>query len=209
MEKMKETDLAEKVILWLQDQRWDVYQEVTMTGGSCADIVAVQGKIVWIIECKMSASLSVVEQAYRWSRTANYVSVAVPKPSFFFEKVCRKFGIGVLSARREVNEIVSPKLIRISTEKYRSKLLPEHKTYAKAGNADGRRWSPFKNTCLNILNSVRRSPGICMKDLIASTDHHYHTPSTARQCLVKFIEAGIVPGVKVVRDGRFMRVYPE
>lgn len=206
---MKETDLAEKVILWLTDQQWDVYQEVAMDGGRCADIVAVQGKIVWIIECKLSASLSVIDQAYRWLWIANYVSVAAPKPSFFFEQVCRKFGIGVLSTRREVAEHVRPKLIRISTVKYRAKLLPEHKTYAKAGNSEGRRWSPFKQTCRAILIAAQQYPGICMRDLITNIDHHYQTPSTARQCIAKWIDAGSVPGVKLVRDGRFMRIYPD
>lgn len=37
--KIKEADLAKKVVVWLIDQKWDVYQEVQgQTHGPCADI---------------------------------------------------------------------------------------------------------------------------------------------------------------------------
>ena len=215
--KMKETDLSAKVVEWLQDQRWEVYQEVKFGGWAygqrCADIVAVNGPIMWIIECKTSCSLAVIEQAHRWIRTANMVSIAVPKQNNFSEHVCRAFGIGIISLCKHVCDIgvsenVRPKLWRFSTKRYRDKLEPEHKTFAKAGTSSGKSWTPFTRTCREVLNAVNRQPGLSIKDLIKGIDHHYNTASTARASLKLWIEKGKVPGVRMERDGRFLRVYP-
>ena len=70
-EKITEADLGEKLILWLERNGWEVYQEVQFRGyGGIADIVAVRNKpggsgdkIMWIIELKKSLSLKVMEQA--------------------------------------------------------------------------------------------------------------------------------------------------
>ena len=94
-----ETILAELVVNWLESQKWDVYQEVQIeTYGKIADIVAVLGNLVWIIECKKSLSLSVMEQAYRWRRYANFTSVAVQRRKgtegrVFATKVLSKFNM--------------------------------------------------------------------------------------------------------------------
>ena len=207
--RLKEADLAKDVIAWLVDQKWDVYQEVEFWSGSAvADIVSVQGPVLWIIECKTSASLAVIEQAMRWIGHPNLISVAVPKSSQTFRSICRKFGIGMLTTRNGIYETVPPKLLRRSTAGLRDKLTPEHKTFAVAGNANSRRWTPFQSTCLEVLRAVHLNPGICMKDLVSKCNTHYSTPSTARICLSRWIKKGIVPGVRMERDGRFLKIYP-
>src|SRR6476646_10663174 len=72
-----EAELASGVVQWLTQNGWDVYQEVQFRG-SVADIVAVFGKLVWIIECKQAFTLDVLCQAGEWLPYAHYVSVAVP-----------------------------------------------------------------------------------------------------------------------------------
>ena len=62
---MKELELAKSVVEWLQDQHWEVYQEVQRYS-TTADIVAVQGPLVWVVECKTSLSIGVMLQASRW-----------------------------------------------------------------------------------------------------------------------------------------------
>jgi len=58
---MKETDLAERVINWLEDQHWEIYQEVQFRGyGGIADIVAVRAGYLWIIECKTSMTFTLL-----------------------------------------------------------------------------------------------------------------------------------------------------
>lgn len=69
-----ETDLAEKVVEWLQAQQWEVFQEVQLDSfGRIADIVAVSGPLLWVIECKTSQSFAVFEQAFQWKMYANYI----------------------------------------------------------------------------------------------------------------------------------------
>jgi len=208
---MKETDIAERVINYLTDLRWDVYQEVQFeTYGRCADIVATQGPVLWIIECKTSAGLAVINQAYGWVGAANMVSVAVPKiTTRVFNRICIKFGIGVITVDKQIFDWVRPALSRRSTADMRAVLSIEHKTYAKAGNSKSSRWTPFQSTCINILATVQRSPGISMKDLVKTTQTHYSCPSTARTCLARWIRKGVVPGVMLKKEGRFLRIYPE
>lgn len=217
-----EADLARRVVAWLENQHWDVYQEVQPRRLShTADIVAVQNRIVWVIECKTSFGLSVIAQAHRWSWLAHYVSVAVPAPTrntggeyAMAGLIVRGFGIGHLSISEygdwaSVDEQVKPRLARTaSTDYILESLTPEHKTFAEAGNNKSQRWSPFQQTCRSVRQAVELRPGISMKDLIGTVETHYHSTSTARSCLKHWIEAGKVAGVRMERDGRFLRLYP-
>jgi hypothetical protein len=213
-EKMKETDLAKKVVEYLEDLQWDVYQEVqahSYLGSACADIVAVNGPVAWVIECKVTAGLRVIEQALRWKGHANMVSIAVPNSSWMAQNVCLKYGIGVLHVRKnllDVYEVERPHLIRKTSKRLREKLRPEHKTIP-AGSANGGQWTPFKETCRNVLRSVKHRPGISMKDLLKNTSTHYASPSSGRACLIRWLDAGVVPGVEIRRDGRNISLYPK
>lgn len=221
MKMPPETILAELVIKWLESQKWDVYQEVQIeTYGKIADIIAVLGNLVWIIECKKSLSLSVMEQAYRWSRYANFVSVAVERrrgssSRRFAEHVLSTFGIGMLTVDlgrpmgNSISEIIRPALNRKGlTARIKEKLLPIHKTFAKAGNSDGLRWTPFQQTSISIRHEVKKHPGITMTELMDKIHHHYSAESTARSCIAQWAQKGVIKGVGVKRDGRLMRLYP-
>jgi len=201
---MREVDLARKVIEWLEDQKWDVYQEVQPgQGWNIADIVAKQGPVIWVIETKMTLSLSVIGQAYEWLPWANYVSVAVPAEKRrigFAARVLKDYGIGLLRVNQyesewssSVEEKVHPAFRRHTgnARDYVLNALKEaHKTYAEAGNNKGRHWSPFKETCLQIYRYVRVNEGCLLKDLLNSVSHHYGSTSAARNCIPKWAEAG-------------------
>lgn len=217
-----ETALAGAVVKWLMDQKWDVYQEVQMhTYGPVADIVAIQGNIVWIVECKNSMSLAVMEQAYRWRSYANFISIAVPqrknsRGSFLTEQILRKFGIGYLMRHKETNyhhdditEMIEPTLNRKAMTKDIMNILTEkHKTFALAGNSEGKRWTPFQQTCSNILREVTKCPGITLKELISKITTHYGSTATARICIAKWADEGAINGVCVKRNGRLIKLYP-
>lgn len=215
---MKETDLAKKVIDWLQDQKWDVYQEVQIFGGGeIADIVAKQGPLVWVIETKTSLSLAVIGQAYDWLHYSNYVSVAVPtgkRRIGFAAHILRTYGIGLLRVNRyetewssSVSEVEHPILQR-RVGKYLSEALNEgHKTYAEAGNNEGKRWSPFKQTCLEIYRYVRVNEGCTLKDVLNSVDHHYTSTATARSCIPKWAEAGKIERIRIEKEDGKWRFY--
>ena len=218
-----EVELAKPVIDWLTDLRWDVYQEVSLGYAmACADIVAVQNRIVWVIESKRSFTLDLIEQARSHCRYAHYISVAVPWNSACHSRmardVCNWLGIGVLAVRQagypsdspRVHELDVPKLHRRAwASKFLDVLRPEHKTFAEAGNANGRRFSlsPFQQTCIAIANYVRVHPGASLKDVIDSIDTHYASTATARSCIAKWASAGKIRGVRVERDDTRLKFY--
>jgi len=213
-----EADLARPVVAWLQSLRWEVYQEVEVgMGGKIADIVAVQGPLVWIIECKKSLSLAVLEQAHEWMGHAHYRAVAVPRTTRkvagrnLAKKFLRDLGIGLLKSSHggveSVSEVVKPKLNR---RPVRLKTTLEHlheaqKTWAEAGNSGGERWTPFKQTVENFKKFIEENPSCTMKEAIDNIDTHYSTPGEARASLFVWMRDGIIEGVEL-RDGQLFLV---
>lgn len=74
--------MLKPLIRWLQDDGWDVYQEVETPSG-VADIVAKMShgklELVWVIEGKKTMGEAVLHQATHHLRHAHLVSVAVPR----------------------------------------------------------------------------------------------------------------------------------
>lgn len=219
---MKEIELAEKVVAWLESQHWDVYQEVQPGAfDRTADIVAVNGQLLWVVECKTSFSLALLEQAVRWRGYANYISIATPSPKRHSRGTdagrlfLRHFGIGLIHVHNRDYDSVSqyhlcrPALSRKRSDTLFNAITEHHKTYAKAGNSKNMRWTPFQQTCSELQSIVQRNPGICFKDMMDRLSHHYNKNSTARSCLLKYLNMGdVVKGVRVEKDGKFLRLYP-
>ena len=214
-QKKSELDLAANVVAWLQEQRWEIYQEVDLKHGGIADIVAVMGRRIWIIECKTSFSFSVMSQAYRWRRHAHWCSIAIPAPKQrysereFRDRICRDYGIGIIhDGKYDVSEAIPAALNRkIHPDDILKQLSEEHKTYALAGNSNGRRWTPFQNTCRSILNYVSNHPGCNLKTLISSIETHYSSPARARACIAHWVMKGCIRGLRAERDGKHSRFY--
>jgi hypothetical protein len=224
---MLETELASKIIDWLKNQHWEVYQEVEPKGlnRGIADIVAVSGPITWIVEVKTSMSLALLEQAYTWKGYANFISVAIPtakrwsKGRAVAEAFLRNEGIGLitynpymLGYRREdyhgINVMIQPRINRKISLAVKNSLNEHQKHYAQAGSANGRRWTPFNQTCLELQRIAKASPGISLKAAIDGIKHHYMTDSTARACIAKYLQMeGVVKGVRCEKDGRYVRLY--
>lgn len=215
----KETELAQKVVEWLTSQHWDVYQEVQIST-SVADIVAVQGQLIWIIECKSSLSLSLIGQAHEWIRKAHFVSVAIPRGKSYLTKsryvarnIMRHYGIGMIEVPNLIADIrehsVPPRLNRKARVKtVKDSLCPEHKHWAPAGSQCGY-YTPFKATCKHIVRIVKKNPGILLKDLIDKSKHHYLSDTTARACISKYARKGIINGIRCEKSGKLLRFYPE
>lgn len=90
----------------------------------------------------------------------------------------------------------------------RDSLREEHKTYAAAGSAAAKRYTPFKDTCNNLKARVEKQPGISLGDALAVIAHHYANTSSAKGCLSALIQAGNVPGIRAEKDGRTVVLYP-
>lgn len=197
--KRYETEIAKAVVAHFSERGFEIYQEVSYRGAR-ADIVAISETLSVIVETKTTLGLAVLEQAYSWVQlnASNMVFVATPPSRNHFGKVvARHFGIGVIAVRDEsTTESVQPKIMRPNRDRsVRSAIVEAQKTYAEAGNADSRYWSPFRNTCDLIRRAVSSGPKP-LKELIDGIDHHYGRDSTARSCIAAWIKKGIIEGVE-------------
>lgn len=200
--KYSEKDLAAIVVSDLTEQGWEIYQEVE-TGWGRADIVAKNGNILWVIECKMSFSLAVIEQAWNHIRShkSHFVSVAVQVSKHvgkFAEEICKRFGIGILSVnlnRESMTEKARPNFYRKANG---LELHEEQKTWCLAGSqSGGGHYTPFKATVRDLVDLVRKHPeGLLFADAVKSIDHHYSSLATAKACLSKFIGV-VIPNLRL------------
>ena len=219
--KLKETDLAKKFIDWLNADGWEVYQEVP-TGRGTPDIVAKKGKIIWVIETKVSFTLDVMEQAYNWVGHAHFVSVGIPtgvtnhRNQFQFRrKICEMLQIGVLVYDSQYDNpkfpddhsgikiSLEPKLSRKISTKWEKILKPEMKNFCAAGSQSGQaRFTPFRQTVILLIDYVRYHPGTTIKEAVDAIKHHYKKSCTAQTCLVDYIKKGVIKELKIVQSGK-------
>lgn len=211
---VSEERLAAHIIEWLEQDHWDVYQEVRIHygdrkvqihyGDRIADIVGVRANLCMVVETKTSFALKVVEQAYRWRGFAHFVAVAYPYNTnsyskrderWFRNKICHDYGIGVISVGfdghsfKEPHIDIPPRLDR-SAHKFRYCLSnfcrPEHKYFANAGNAANSRFSPYQSTITYVKNLLRTHGHLTIQEIVNLLDrHHYASDQTAKSCLLK------------------------
>jgi hypothetical protein len=195
MAKITEAEIAAKVVEWLKGQQWDVYQEVQVAqGGRIADIVAVFNKrIVWVIECKTSFGLKVLEQAFHWR--VHYRSIAIPRPKNIYtrpwtaERVAKEFyEVGIIEVdTRDMNiQVLVEAPLKRDCHNYSKyvldRLRPEQKTYAAAGTKGSTHWTPYKGTIDKVRNFIEENPGCTLKEIMADIidEHHYKSTQSAR-----------------------------
>ena len=214
-----EQELAARVIEYLKEDHWDIYQEVVCPGG-VADIVAVRGNLKWVIECKLSVSMTLLGQAIERQPYFHYTSIAIPNTrrdnaSYrFIHQFLRWKGIGLFEVNPPCyHEVMNyarlePKLFRKAKTDV-IKLYEEQKDMVGAGACHGGYFTPFKRTCRNVQEVVKKEPGITLKELINKADHHYSSNSTAKQSIRYYIEIGVIDGIEMKKDGKFLRFYPK
>jgi len=95
----KETDLYEPIKTLLSDQGFTVRGEVK----GC-DIAAVKDDILWVIEMKLSANLTLVFQAMERKTATDWVFVAIPRPKtaragnfLALKRLLKKLEIGLIT----------------------------------------------------------------------------------------------------------------
>lgn len=219
---LNETELAQAVAAYVRDAGWDTHYEVAPwdNAGARADIVATKGRLLWIIETKLTLSIALIEQAMKWETYAHYVSIATPvRAGIFVSRVCHREGIGTIYAevldRRwagpgpgsgpertyKISEwLGAARLNRHATqvETMRRVLSDEHRTYAQPGSADGSYWTRYKQTCADILKIVEARPGLTIKQLLddEELEHHYSSTATAKSTIAAMVQKGAIPGVR-------------
>lgn len=211
---MKEVELAEKIIEYLENDDWEIYQEVEHDF-HIADIVAVKDEKVWVIEVKTSLTKKLLHQAYYWVFSADYVSIATINSNRDRRdkyKFLREKGIGCILFDKDNNQIKEfikhiqqddSKLLR----SIKDSLLPQHKYWAKAGNDEGKRYTVFQETLIKLEEMVDKFPGIMLSDLLRRVDTHYANPSSAASSLKKLQRIGVLKNIEIREKNGYFRVY--
>lgn len=216
---MLETEVAGPVVEWLKKRRFLVYQEVPIRGSSgTADIVAIRGPLVAVVETKVTMSLALLGQARRWLGQFHTISVAVPWHVQGHAKdgaimVCNAAGVGLIYVSRQgrVEEIVSPDFHkRADVRNVLRSVRPEHADGSiPAGSAGGSAWTDWKITVRDLGEVVQRRPGIRLREAVGLIKHHYSSDAAARRSLAKHALFGRVPGVRAEESGKDVRLYPK
>lgn len=223
MKKHSEADLAAALVAHLEDAGHDVYQEVEYRG-AIIDIVSVTGPEVWAIETKLTWSLDLLTQCVARKNLVHRVFAAVPASRTDHSRLFAELGIGSyvvsMSGRygsgggpyvkmKHRPDRTTPRSFASWPRELKARLGPGYKTHAKAGSPNGAgRWTPFRETCERLAYTVRQQPGITVKEAMTEIDHHYSSLQAARSSMVKWIEAGKVPGVRLDREGKLLRLFP-
>jgi hypothetical protein len=214
-----ETELAKVVVDDLRARGFTVYQEVD-AGTGTADIVAQLGKVLWVVECKVSLGLGVLGQAHNWIGYSHLVSVAVlpghGRGRQLAEILARTIGVGILevygphhhdwmfrgSASR-VREVLRPRRHRVMFPWLRENLRPEQQDFAPAGNAEGKRFTAFEGTCAALREVLRRGP-LTVREAVKALEgrHHYASELSARGSIFKWARAGVIDGVELIPAGK-------
>lgn len=203
---MKETELAQFFVDYLSDM-YDLYFEV----GSI-DIVGKAGNIVIAVEVKKFLNFKVIEQAHHNICSCHYSYIAVPRSSAdsnpFGLRICEHFGIGVLIyndrsgyySERLVYERVKPKLNRNPSVGY-AKRLNTDSVFKKTtpGAKSGETATAFSCMVEDVERHVRRYPGCTIKSMFERVQHHYSSMTSARSCLIQYIDSGVIKNIR--RDG--------
>ena len=217
-----EVALARPAVAWLNDTGWQVYQEVeTQRGGHVADIMATKNGQVWVLECKKSLGLAVMAQARYWQSYAHYVSVVVPgekcpsKERILAIELLHHLGIGLIVVKYNWSGIpcVYENILAVLNPKATGKAILRNlneaqKTWAEAGNAEHKRWTPFQDTSAKIKEYVEKHPGCTIDQLVTTVPTHYTRQATAKMCIAKYVRTGVIKGVRGEQVNGIWHLYP-
>ena len=71
-------------------------------------------------------------------------------------------------------------------------LRPERQM-AAAGSNQGGHWTPFRQTCLNLVDFITENGPTMLSDAVRVIEHPYKRDATATQTLRQFIDARTIP----------------
>jgi hypothetical protein len=214
---MKESELAEKIIEYLEKKGYTSYKEVSMRGkggnarSDCYFTKEVNGKTETIaVETKMSMTLKVIEQADTWKSHANQVYVCVPtvgrkgwKGRKFSIKMCKALGIGVfeygVKGIKESN-------IGLVNESAKMPPLYEEQKNSVAGNDSGQFFTSFKNTVNELNKFMEDKDEFVFTDLIKEIKHHYKTENSAKSSLKKMIDRKVIDGYQITKKDKLIYI---
>lgn len=204
-----EEKIGAAVSEWLRRQGWTVYAEVEVPGGKRrADIVAVKGDEVWIVEAKVRLGLRLLRQAVAWTDYAHRVSVAVsPELEDGDSTILSRLGLGLFLAwEGGESHALAP---RVAAHPRRAGLVldalrPEHQA-SRAGNADGAFHTGHAEQARRLREWVAVRAGVFATSTLADGLRAMTRSTPTREERARWereIRNGTVPGLRVKREGR-------
>lgn len=202
---MKETELFLPLKKWLEERGHEVYTEVQSkyTGGR-ADIVAVNGPVITVVEMKVTLSLELIGQAVRWKPFANHIYIAVPSSKHgrrndYAQQLLRREGIGLLEVNLHsygcyVQNFIRPTFHRRINDHVRKSLVEQHKELP-GGHAGGGYVTPYKLTIDRVKEYLgsrytRKSDGwATMAEILEHCETHYASPKASLAAAMKTFES--------------------
>lgn len=205
--------VAEVVVNDLAEIGYDVYKEVSLSGGGSqrCDVYGVLAKgdkagFTCVVEVKTSFNIKVIEQAYYWRPYAHSVYVAIPrakvaKDRAFARLICKTFGIGVIEVdlRGEVSEIVDVAAINPTPK---PPTLYEEQKSSVAGNADSSFHTPFSITVSRLVDFIGKYGAMPLLTAARGIDHHYKNHTSAANSLRKYIDLNVITELRTFSKGR-------
>lgn len=217
---MLEVDVARPAVEYFKSQGYEVYTEVQALQGR-ADLVAVKGEEVVVVEAKAKFCFTVIAQAARWTSMASKIYILTPPFKRtkltsdewrLMREVMRWKGIGWLSLQHgghlhrqheaKLQDKAKPELLK-------SYLVPEQQSGPEAGSRGGGYHTDYRGTCNKIAAYVRENPGALLSDVVKKVEHHYKSMRSAQQSLAKCAEKGVIHGVRAERKGTNIVLFPD
>lgn len=228
--RFTEAEIAQAVMDELTSMGWDCYPEVVLPHGmSRADIVAVRPfpfmpgrKMVHIVECKSSWTLSLLEQGLHRTRFAHFVSLASQgRCSFMYDRLCaeRRLGRIAIDSHRiprsggfellaePGNQIRSKnKFAAEWVKKLVDSLHPDMKNY-RPGTTSAQGFStPWRRTMDAAARFVADNPGCTVAEIVDSVPTHYVSIAGAKTGVLTWLQER--DDVRLDDTDRPYRFYP-
>jgi hypothetical protein len=192
-----EKDLAKLFIIYLEENGYDVYQEVPTCNGYC-DIIGIKNGLIFAFETKMQFSFDVMEQAENNKNISNYTYLVVPYPKrgglHYKKKLSKMIGIGVIT----VDEYrgVNIELESDYTQNIKRKI--KLKDWQKLNEAGGKeRWTPFKILVRDVKEYIKDKDGVSFKELWDNLEVYYSSLSSFRTSFTRNIYDGVINGIEI------------
>lgn len=204
---MKESDLFPPVKAWLEEKGYEVYSEVSSaSAGGRADVVAVSGPAVAVVEMKLSLTLDLIAQALRWKLFSNYIYIAIPRGksrrlSGYVQNLLRREGIGLIEVdfpertrylrRTEVYNPVKCRFHRRIDDHLRESLTDKHKQLP-GGHAGGGYVTNYSQTIDRVKDYLEyraRGEWASMSQILDHCETHYASPKSSLAAALRKWEA--------------------
>jgi hypothetical protein len=160
-----------------------------------------------VFEAKLSFTLKVIEQAYKWlaKRRAHDVYIIVPSTfknistRKFARDVCSKLGIGVMEVNMVKNKYyVTVKPIRC--DKPNPPKLYEQQKNTIASNASNAYVTPFKITLENIITYMEHKNHDFLTNMVKNIKHHYKGDISAVRSIRFLIDKNIIKDFYITKE---------